>query len=59
MVAKQQNTVQRIDADIYDIVANVERAQRKFLKVIARCVSINRWLILKLFDSLSSWVSVL
>jgi len=51
MVAEQRDTVQRIDADTHDIVANVEGGQRELLKVLAR-VSNSRWLMLKIFGIL-------
>jgi len=51
MVAEQRDTVQRIDADTHDIVANVEGGQRELLKVLAR-VSNSRWLMLKIFGVL-------
>jgi t-SNARE complex subunit (syntaxin) len=57
MVAEQRDTVQRIDADTYDIVANVEGGQRELLKVLAR-VSNSRWLMLKIFGVLIVFVSL-
>ena len=57
MVAEQRETVQRIDADTHDIVANVEGGQRELLKVLAR-VSNSRWLMLKIFGVLIVFVSV-
>lgn len=58
MVAEQRDTVQRIDADTHDIVANVEGGQRELLKVLAR-VSNSRWLMLKIFGILIVFVSVI
>ena len=57
MVAEQRDTVQRIDADTHDIVANVEGGQRELLKVLAR-VSNSRWLMLKIFGVLIVFVSL-
>lgn len=57
MVAEQRETVQRIDADTHDIVANVEGGQRELLKVLAR-VSNSRWLMLKIFGVLIVFVSL-
>ena len=57
MVAEQRDTVQRIDADTHDIVANVEGGQRELLKVLAR-VSNSRWLMLKIFGILIVFVSL-
>ena len=58
MVAEQRDTVQRIDADTHDIVANVEGGQRELLKVLAR-VSNSRWLMLQIFGVLIVFVSLL
>ena len=57
MVAEQRDTVQRIDADTHDIVANVEGGQRELLKVLAR-VSNSRWLMLKIFGVLIVFVGL-
>jgi len=51
MVAEQRETVQRIDADTYDIASNVSGAQRELLKYYSS-ISSNRWLMLKLFGVL-------
>jgi len=51
MVAEQRETVQRIDADTYDISSNVSGAQRELLKYYSS-ISSNRWLMLKLFGVL-------
>ncbi|CAD6583010.1 MAG: cis-Golgi t-SNARE syntaxin [Tremellales sp. Tagirdzhanova-0007] len=51
MVAEQRETVQRIDADVTDISANVSGAQRELLKYYASVTS-NRWLMLKIFGVL-------
>ncbi|WOO85127.1 Integral membrane protein sed5 [Vanrija pseudolonga] len=51
MVAEQRETVQRIDADVTDISANVSGAQRELLKYYAS-ISSNRWLMLKIFGVL-------
>ncbi|KAL7419051.1 Integral membrane protein SED5 [Cryptotrichosporon argae] len=51
MVAEQRETVQRIDADVTDISANVTGAQRELLKYYAS-ISSNRWLMLKIFGVL-------
>jgi len=51
MVAEQRETVQRIDADTYDIANNVSGAQRELLKYYSS-ISSNRWLMLKLFGVL-------
>ncbi|KAI0285448.1 t-SNARE [Russula aff. rugulosa BPL654] len=51
MVAEQRETVQRIDADTFDIASNVGGAQRELLKYYAS-ISSNRWLMLKVFGVL-------
>jgi len=51
MVAEQRETVQRIDADTFDIASNVHGAQRELLKYYAN-ISSNRWLMLKVFGVL-------
>ncbi|THH06351.1 hypothetical protein EW145_g4150 [Phellinidium pouzarii] len=51
MVAEQRETVQRIDADTFDIASNVSGAQRELLKYYAN-ISSNRWLMLKVFGVL-------
>ncbi|KAI5121138.1 hypothetical protein M0805_007136 [Coniferiporia weirii] len=51
MVAEQRETVQRIDADTFDIASNVTGAQRELLKYYAN-ISSNRWLMLKVFGIL-------
>jgi syntaxin 5 len=56
MVAEQRETVQRIDADTYDIATNVSGAQKELLKYYAN-ISNNRWLMLKLFGVLIIFVS--
>lgn len=56
MVAEQRETVQRIDADVTDISANVSGAQRELLKYYAS-ISSNRWLMLKIFGVLIIFVS--
>lgn len=56
MVAEQRETVQRIDADVSDISANVSGAQRELLKYYAS-ISSNRWLMLKVFGVLIIFVS--
>jgi syntaxin 5 len=58
MVAQQGETVQRIDADVMDINANVSGAQRELLKYYAS-ISSNRWLMLKIFGVLIIFVSSL
>jgi syntaxin 5 len=55
MVAQQGETVQRIDADVMDINANVSGAQRELLKYYAN-ISSNRWLMLKIFGVLIIFV---
>lgn len=57
MVAEQRETVQRIDADVTDISANVSGAQRELLKYYAS-ISSNRWLMLKIFGVLIIFVSL-
>jgi len=57
MVAEQRETVQRIDADVMDIQANVGGAQRELLKYYAS-ISSNRWLMLKIFGVLIVFVSL-
>lgn len=56
MVAEQRETVQRIDADVTDISANIGGAQRELLKYYAS-ISSNRWLMLKIFGVLIIFVS--
>ena len=56
MVAEQRETVQRIDADTFDIQSNVSGAQRELLKYYAS-ISSNRWLMLKVFGVLIVFVS--
>jgi len=51
MVAEQRETVQRIDADTFDIASNVSGAQKELLKYYSS-ISSNRWLMLKLFGVL-------
>jgi len=51
MVAEQRETVQRIDADTFDIASNVGGAQRELLKYYTS-ISSNRWLMLKVFGVL-------
>jgi syntaxin 5 len=51
MVAEQRETVQRIDADTFDIASNVGGAQRELLKYYSS-ISSNRWLMLKVFGVL-------
>lgn len=48
MVAAQRETVQRIDADVFDISDNVSSAQNELLRFYAS-VSSNRGLMLKIF----------
>jgi hypothetical protein len=55
MVAEQRETVQRIDADTFDIASNVGGAQRELLKYYAS-ISSNRWLMLKVFGVLIVFV---
>lgn len=55
MVAEQRETVQRIDADTFDIASNVGGAQRELLKYYAN-ISSNRWLMLKVFGVLIVFV---
>lgn len=57
MVSEQRETVQRIDADVMDIQANVGGAQRELLKYF-NSVSSNRWLMLKVFGVLIVFVSI-
>ena len=58
MVAEQRETVQRIDADTFDIQSNVSGAQTELLKYYAS-ISSNRWLMLKVFGVLIVFVSFL
>lgn len=58
MVAEQRETVQRIDADTYDIASNVSGAQRELLKYYTS-ISSNRWLMLKVFGVLIVFVSMI
>jgi syntaxin 5 len=55
MVAEQRETVQRIDADTFDIASNVGGAQRELLKYYSS-ISSNRWLMLKVFGVLIVFV---
>jgi hypothetical protein len=55
MVAEQRETVQRIDADTFDIASNVGGAQRELLKYYTN-ISSNRWLMLKVFGVLIVFV---
>ncbi|KAI9595642.1 t-SNARE [Syncephalis fuscata] len=48
MVAEQRDTVQRIEANVDDMSANISGAQRELLKLYANVTS-NRWLMLKIF----------
>lgn len=57
MVAEQRETVQRIDADVDDVMANVSGGHRELLKYYAS-ISSNRWLMLKVFGILIVFVSL-
>lgn len=51
MVSMQADQVQRIDQDTFDVVNNVEGAQRELLRYYAS-ISSNRWLMLKVMGVL-------
>ncbi|RKP07003.1 syntaxin-5-like protein [Thamnocephalis sphaerospora] len=48
MVAEQRDTVQRIEANVDDMSANISGAQRELLKLYANVTS-NRWLMIRIF----------